>query len=78
MLPFTTLMLHAVNAICGFGALFRFLPLYSPDLNPIECVFGEVKQFLQANNLLLEISLSIPSILLMAFQSITIITVENT
>ena len=62
----------AVSAICGVGALVRFLPPYSPDLNPIECVFGEVKQFLQANNLLLETSLSIPSILLMAFQSITI------
>jgi len=61
----------AVDAICGVGALVRFLPAYSPDLNPIECVFGEVKQFLQANNLLLETPLSIPSILLMAFQSIT-------
>ena len=62
----------AVDAICGVGALVRFLPAYSPDLNPIECVFGEVKQFLQANNLLLETSLSMPSILLMAFQSITV------
>ncbi|XP_065905574.1 uncharacterized protein [Dysidea avara] len=62
----------AVNAICGVGALVRFLPPYSPDLNPIECVFGEVKQFLQANNLLLNTSLSIASILLMAFQSVTV------
>jgi len=60
-----------VNAICGVGALIRFLPPYSPDLNPIEFVFGEVKQYVQANNSLLETSLSIPSILLMAFQSIT-------
>ena len=35
----------AVNAICGVGALVRFLPPYSPDLNPIECVFGEVNSF---------------------------------
>ena len=62
----------AVNAICRVGALVRFLPPYSPDLNPIECVFGEVKQFLQANNLLLNTSLSIASILLMAFQSVTV------
>ena len=62
----------AVNAICGVAALVRFLPPYSPDLNPIECVFGEVKQFLQANNLLLNTSLSIASILLMEFQSVTV------
>ncbi|XP_065891697.1 uncharacterized protein [Dysidea avara] len=33
-----------VDAICSIGALVRFLPPYSPDYNPIECVFGEVKQ----------------------------------
>ena len=62
----------AANAICGVGALVRFLPPYSPDLNPIEYVFGKVKQFVRANNQLLETSLSMPSILLMAFQSITV------
>ena len=59
-----------MNAICGVGALVRFLPLYSPDLNPIESVFSKTV-YIQANNLLLEMSLSIPSILLMAFQSTT-------
>ena len=63
----------AVNSICGVGALLRFLPPYSPNLNPIVRVcFGEIKQFVQANNLLLEMLLSMLSILPMAFQSITV------
>ena len=34
------------------GAILRFLPPYSPDLNPIEEVFSKVKYFLiQYNNL---------------------------
>lgn len=40
-------VIHAINAV---GALVRFLPPYSPDLNPIEYVFGELKQYLQAND----------------------------
>ena len=33
------------------GALIRYLPPYSPDLNPIEEVFAQVKQFLKGNHL---------------------------
>lgn len=33
----------------GVGALLRFSPAYSPDLNPIEEVFAEVKGYLKAN-----------------------------
>ena len=61
-----------VDAICSIGALVRFLPPYSPDYNPIECVFGEVKQYMQANDLLVDTSLSIPTMLLMAFQSVSV------
>ena len=39
-----------VKSILSVGALVRFLPPYSPDINPIEEVFGEVKHYLQANN----------------------------
>ena len=39
-----------VDTILSVGALVRFLPPYSPDMNPIEEVFGEVKHYLQANN----------------------------
>ena len=48
--------IHHVDAVVAciqnVGALVRFLPPYSPDLNPIESVFGEVKQYLQANDIL--------------------------
>ena len=36
-----------VETILSVGALVRFLPPYSPDMNPIEEVFGEVKHLLQ-------------------------------
>lgn len=60
-----------VSTILSTGALLRFLPPYSPDMNPIELVFGEMKKYLQANHLLFETSLSIQSILYMAFNSIS-------
>ena len=60
-----------VNAILSTGALLRFLPAYSPDFNPIELVFGEMKQYVRTNNILFDTSLSTSSILLMAFNSIT-------
>ena len=44
--------IHHVDTVVEWrlGALVRFLPPYSPDMNPIEEVFGEVKYYLQANN----------------------------
>ena len=38
-----------VTRIQQTGAILRFLPPYSPDLNPVEEVFSKVKKFL-ANN----------------------------
>jgi len=35
-------------AIERVGAALRFLPLYSPDLNPIELAFVKLKAFLRA------------------------------
>lgn len=35
-------------AIDGVGARVRFLPPYSPDLNPIEMAFAKLKAFLRA------------------------------
>jgi transposase len=35
-------------AITGAGASLRFLPPYSPDLNPIELAFAKLKAFLRA------------------------------
>ena len=60
-----------VRTILSTGALLRFLPPYSPDMNPIELVFGEMKQYLQAYHLLFDTSLSVQSILYMAFNSIS-------
>ena len=36
--------------IHGAGALLKFLPPYSPEVNPIEHVFSKVKAFLKAND----------------------------
>ena len=43
---------RAQDMILGVGALIRFLPAYSPDLNPIEEVFSKVKRYLKANDTL--------------------------
>ena len=41
-------------AISATGAILRFLPPYSPNMNPTELLFAEVKQHLQANSALLD------------------------
>ena len=41
---------QVVDIITGVGAVVRFLPPYSPELNPIEHVFSKVKAFLRAND----------------------------
>ena len=59
-----------IQTIQSVGALVRFLPPYSPDLNPIEEVFSEVKCFLQANMHLFEAT-SNRTMILMAFASVS-------
>jgi len=56
-----------VSMINATGALIRFLPPCSPDMNPIESAFSEVKHYLQANSILFDTFLSTHTILLMAF-----------
>ena len=57
--------------IAGTGALLRFLPPYSPELNPIEHVFSKVKAFLKANDTVY-INTQFPTTLVtMAFCTIT-------
>lgn len=41
---------QVLQLIIGAGALLWFLPPYSPDLNPIEEVFSEVKSYLENNS----------------------------
>ncbi len=47
--------IHHVDAVCELisaaGALVRFLPPYSPDLNPIEELFSKVKGYLKENEI---------------------------
>ena len=38
-----------IELITVAGALVRFLPPYSPDLNPIEEVFSKIKAFIKEN-----------------------------
>ncbi len=40
---------QVVELITSVGALVRFLPPYSPNMNPIKEVFAEVKHYLQEN-----------------------------
>ena len=39
---------HTLRLIEQTGASVRFLPAYSPDLNPIEKMWSKVKQFLRS------------------------------
>ena len=63
---------EVIELLSGCGVIVKFLPAYSPDLNPIEEEFAEAKHFLQANHLLLNTSLSPEALILMAFTSITV------
>lgn len=57
--------------ISAAGALLRFLPPYSPDLNPIEETFSKVKSYLRDNELAYQ-STSTPRIMFAeAFTSVT-------
>ena len=53
------------------GVLVRFLPAYSPDMNPIEEVFSEVKQYMQANGNLFQAT-SAQTMILTAFASVSV------
>ena len=52
------------------GALLRFLPAYSSDLNPIEEVFAEVKGYLKANDGVFKATSSPKTLINLVFSSI--------
>lgn len=54
-----------------FGAKVIFLPPYSPDLNPVEGVFSQVKSIMKENDKLFEIFSSPRALIAMAFDFIT-------
>ena len=43
-----------VDHIYDSGVIIRFLPPYSPDLNPIEEVFSKVKHYSRQNDVVLQ------------------------
>ena len=62
---------EVVDHIYDSGVIIRFLPPYSPDLNPIEEVFAKVKHYLRQNDVVLQ-SVQNPSPLIWeAFGQIT-------
>lgn len=62
---------RVIETIQSVGAIVRFLPPYSPDMNPIEEVFAEVKQHLLNNNTLFQATTSLHSIILSSFLSVS-------
>ena len=60
-----------VRLIENSGAKLVFLPPYSPDLNPLEPVFGKVKQLLKDNDSIFQVCNSPRAFLTMVFGMIT-------
>ena len=59
-----------VDMITATGALVRFLPPYSPDLNPIEEVFSQVKSYIRDNEIIYQTTEEPRLIIASAFASI--------
>ena len=64
-------MEQITDMIHGVGALVRWLPPYSPDLNPIEEVFSQVKSYLKANESVYLSTSSPRCIISMAFNTVS-------
>ena len=62
---------EVVDHITSTGALLRFLPPYSPDLNPIELAFGKVKAFLKQNEKAYQSTSTPGALLATAFATVT-------
>ena len=59
------------DSIIQTGALLRFLPPYSPDLNPAEQVFSKIKAIMKANDGLFQVYSAPRVLLMMAFHMVT-------
>ena len=62
---------RVITSIQNTGAIVRFMPPYSPDLNPLEESFAKVKQFLKANEEIYDITSDPRIIIAMGFNSVT-------
>lgn len=54
------------------GARLQFLPPYSPDLNPVEGVFSQVKSMMKDNRDLFEVTTSPRALLALLFGIVTV------
>ena len=64
-------MEQITDMIHGVGALVRWLSPYSPDLNPVEEVFSQVKSYLKANESVYLSTSSPRCIISMAFNTVS-------
>ena len=62
---------RVIKAIYQTGAIVRFLPPYSPDLQPLEEVFSKVKSFLKRNEIVYNSSDTPSLIVTLAFTTVT-------
>ena len=73
--------IHHIDAVLDMiiatGALVRFLPPYSPDLNPIEEVFSQVKSYIRDNEIIYQTTKKPQLIIVSAFASITTQDCQN-
>jgi hypothetical protein len=53
------------------GARLLFLPPYSPDLNPLEEVFNQIKSIMKKNDALFQVCSAPRALLSMAFGMVT-------
>ena len=66
-----SVVVMVVSTIIGTGAIIRFLPPYSPDLNPLEESFAKVKAFLKASEVAYDVTMSPHLLIAMAFNTIS-------
>ena len=62
---------EVVSTIEGVGALIKFLPPYSPDLNPVEEVFAQVKHWITLNDTVFQATLNPRILIAMAFNLVS-------
>ena len=60
-----------IDLLTAAGILIRFLPPYSPDLNPIEEAFGKVKTYINDNEIAYQSTRNPRVLVSNAFASIT-------
>ena len=64
-------MEEIVELLRRAGILVIFLPLYSPDFNPIELIFSYLKMYLQEHEHVIQAANNAKDVILSAFENIT-------